>query len=60
MAFVPYSIHAGFGYVEFLEAKGAEAALKMDRYLVKDRPLYISKVKEKGAKSDKKFQFSTG
>ena len=50
----------GFGYVEFLESKGAEAALKMDRYLVKDRPIYISKVKEKGAKSEKKFQFTTG
>ncbi|OWF39137.1 squamous cell carcinoma antigen recognized by T-cells 3-like [Mizuhopecten yessoensis] len=47
----------GFAYIEFKDEFGAMNAIKLDRKLVENRPMYVSKYEEKG-KSKAQFRYS--
>ncbi|XP_060070147.1 squamous cell carcinoma antigen recognized by T-cells 3-like [Ylistrum balloti] len=48
----------GFAYIEFKDEFGAMNAIKLDRKLVENRPMYVSKYEEKG-KNKAQFRYST-
>ena len=53
-------LHKGYGYVEFESSASVERALRLDRRMIRGRPMFVSEYKphEKGQKAQ--FKFGSG